>query len=103
MSKPTTKRPPSTRKRMILMLVAALVIFGGVFGIKAMIGERPIVIEIDGGVTPETAPLVARAGADILVAGSAVFKGGAQAYAGNIAALRHAADTTTRLLVQNEG
>ena len=37
--------------------------------IKAMIGGRPILIEIDGGVTPETAPLVARAGADILVAG----------------------------------
>ena len=56
--------------------------------IKAMIGERPILIEIDGGVTPETAPLVARAGADILVAGSAIFKGGADAYAGNIAAMR---------------
>lgn len=70
--------------------------------IKAMIGNRPIVIEIDGGVTPETAPLVARAGADILVAGSAVFKGGADAYAGNIAALRHAADTATSPLVQNE-
>ncbi len=70
--------------------------------IKAMIGNRPIVIEIDGGVTPETAPLVARAGADILVAGSAVFKGGADAYAGNITALRHAADSATRPLVQNE-
>ncbi|MBW8282317.1 MAG: ribulose-phosphate 3-epimerase [Rhizobium sp.] len=70
--------------------------------IKAMIGERPIVIEIDGGVTPETAPLVARAGADILVAGSAVFKGGPDAYAGNIAALRQAADTASRPLVQNE-
>ena len=41
MSKPTTpKRPPSTRKRMLLMLIAALVIFGGVFGIKAMIGAQ---------------------------------------------------------------
>lgn len=40
MSKPITKRPPSTRKRMILMLVAVLVIFGGVFGIKAMIGAQ---------------------------------------------------------------
>jgi len=40
MSKPVSKRPPSTRKRMILMLVAALVIFGGVFGIKAMIGAQ---------------------------------------------------------------
>ena len=40
MSKSVSKRPPSTRKRMILMLVAALVIFGGVFGIKAMIGAQ---------------------------------------------------------------
>ncbi|MEP5758727.1 MAG: ribulose-phosphate 3-epimerase, partial [Litoreibacter sp.] len=37
----------------------------------AMIGDRPIHIEIDGGVTPETAPLVVEAGADVLVAGSA--------------------------------
>ncbi len=59
--------------------------------IKAMIGSRPIDIEIDGGVTPETAPLVARAGANVLVAGSAVFKGGTAAYAGNIAAIRQAA------------
>ena len=47
--------------------------------IKAMIGDRPIDIEIDGGVTPETAPLVAAAGANVLVAGSAVFKGGEEA------------------------
>ncbi|QIL19782.1 efflux RND transporter periplasmic adaptor subunit [Thermomonas sp. HDW16] len=40
MSKTTPKRPPSTRKRMILMLIAALVIFGGVFGTKAMIGAQ---------------------------------------------------------------
>jgi ribulose-phosphate 3-epimerase len=61
--------------------------------IKAMIGDRPIDIEIDGGVTPETAPLVAAAGANVLVAGSAVFKGGtAEAYASNIAAIRAAAD-----------
>jgi ribulose-phosphate 3-epimerase len=40
-----------------------------------MIGDRPIDIEIDGGVTPETAPLVTAAGANVLVAGSAVFKG----------------------------
>ena len=44
--------------------------------IKAMIGGRDIDIEIDGGVTPETAPLVVDAGANVLVAGSAVFKGG---------------------------
>jgi ribulose-phosphate 3-epimerase len=44
--------------------------------LRAMIGDRPVHIEIDGGVTVETAPMVARAGADVLVAGSAVFKGG---------------------------
>ncbi|MEK1889409.1 MAG: ribulose-phosphate 3-epimerase [Phyllobacterium sp.] len=61
--------------------------------IKSMIGRRPIHIEIDGGVTPQTAPLVAAAGADVLVAGSAIFKGaGKIAYADNIAAIRHAAD-----------
>lgn len=60
--------------------------------IKAMIGDRPIDIEIDGGVTPETAPLVTRAGANVLVAGSAVFKGGNEkAYADNIAAIRNSA------------
>jgi len=62
--------------------------------VRAMIGSRPIHIEIDGGVTPETAPLVASAGADVLVAGSAIFKGNDKAsYAANIAAIRHAADT----------
>ncbi len=47
-----------------------------------------IIIEVDGGVTRETAPQCVAAGADALVAGSAVFKGGPDAYAGNIAALR---------------
>ncbi|ADZ69414.1 ribulose-phosphate 3-epimerase [Polymorphum gilvum] len=64
--------------------------------IKAMIGDRPIDIEVDGGVTAETAPLVARAGANVLVAGSAVFKGGtpetADVYARQIAAIRQASD-----------
>jgi ribulose-phosphate 3-epimerase len=61
--------------------------------VKALIGRRPIDIEIDGGVTPETAPLVAAAGANVLVAGSAVFKGGTEAaYRTNIAAIREAAD-----------
>ena len=59
--------------------------------LRALAGGRPIDIEVDGGVTPETAPAIARAGANVLVAGSAVFKGGAGAYRGNIAALRHAA------------
>jgi ribulose-phosphate 3-epimerase len=57
--------------------------------IRKMIGDRPIHLEVDGGVNPETAGLVAEAGADVLVAGSAVFKGGA--YAKNIAAIRDAA------------
>ena len=68
--------------------------------VKALIGDRPIDIEIDGGVTPETAPLVAAAGANVLVAGSAVFKGGGQdAYATNIAAIRNAADASVGRLV----
>ncbi len=61
--------------------------------VKALIGDRPIRIEIDGGVTADTAPLVAAAGADVLVAGAAVFKGGnADAYRANIEAIRAAAD-----------
>jgi ribulose-phosphate 3-epimerase len=61
--------------------------------VKALVGSRPIDIEVDGGVTPETAPLVVKAGANVLVAGSAVFKGGSQAsYAANIAAIRKAAE-----------
>ena len=61
--------------------------------VKAMIGSRPIDIEIDGGITPETAPLVAAAGANVLVAGSAVFKGGTRdSYAANISAIRSAAE-----------
>lgn len=60
--------------------------------VRDMIGGRDIDIEVDGGVTPETAPLVVEAGANILVAGSAVFKGGgAKAYGANIAAIRDAA------------
>ncbi|MDQ0995265.1 ribulose-phosphate 3-epimerase [Phyllobacterium ifriqiyense] len=60
--------------------------------LKALIGKRPIRIEIDGGVTPLTAPLVTAAGANVLVAGSAIFTaGGKLAYAGNISAIREAA------------
>ncbi|MEX2036943.1 MAG: ribulose-phosphate 3-epimerase, partial [Xanthobacteraceae bacterium] len=59
--------------------------------VAALIGGRPIDIEIDGGVTPENAALVTRAGANALVAGSAVFKGGPSAYRANIAAKRQAA------------
>jgi ribulose-phosphate 3-epimerase len=63
--------------------------------LRALIGDRPVHIEIDGGVTVETAPLVAAAGADVLVAGSAVFSGGSvdapETYGRNIRALRAAA------------
>ncbi|MGA3341857.1 MAG: ribulose-phosphate 3-epimerase [Methylocella sp.] len=59
--------------------------------LKAMIGSRDIRIEVDGGITPETASLVAAAGADTLVAGSAIFKGGPTQYASNIVAIRAAA------------
>jgi ribulose-phosphate 3-epimerase len=63
--------------------------------LRGMIGDREIHIEIDGGVDPTTAPLVTAAGADVLVAGSAVFKGGSVAnpapYGANIAAIRKAA------------
>ncbi len=54
--------------------------------VKKMIGDRPIELEVDGGVNPETAKLCRAAGADVLVAGSAVF--GAKDYAANIRALK---------------
>ena len=59
--------------------------------IRAMIDRRPIWLQVDGGVTPETTPAIVAAGANALVAGSAAFRGGAGAYAGNLAALRQAA------------
>ncbi|MBP7242069.1 ribulose-phosphate 3-epimerase [Amaricoccus sp.] len=58
--------------------------------LRGWIGDRPIRLQVDGGVAPKTAPLCVEAGADVLVAGSAVFAGGPAAYAGNIAALRPA-------------
>ena len=59
--------------------------------IKAMIGSRDILIEADGGIAAGNAGAVVRAGASVLVAGSSVFKGGPDAYAANIAAIRAAA------------
>jgi len=60
--------------------------------LRAMAGGRAIDIEVDGGVTPQNAGQVAAAGANVLVAGSAVFKGGSpDAYRANIAAIRSAA------------
>lgn len=49
---------------------------------------RDIDLEVDGGITPDTAPLVIKAGANVLVAGTAVFKGGPSSYAAAIKALR---------------
>lgn len=64
--------------------------------LRNMIGDRPIHIEIDGGMDPKTAPLMRAAGADVLVAGSAVFKGGSVAdpapYGENIRAIRNACE-----------
>ena len=68
---------------------------GKIKALRQMIGARPIQIEIDGGITVETAPLAVAAGADVLVAGSAVFKGGSVAnpapYGDNLRAIRAAA------------
>jgi ribulose-phosphate 3-epimerase len=64
--------------------------------LRQMIGDRPVHIEIDGGITVATAPLVSKVGADVLVAGSAVFKGGSvdnpAPYGANIKAIRSAAE-----------
>ena len=60
--------------------------------IAAMVGGRPIDIEVDGGITPDNAATVAAAGANVLVAGSAVFKdASAVGYRTHIAAIRNAA------------
>ncbi|MBU2359504.1 MAG: ribulose-phosphate 3-epimerase, partial [Alphaproteobacteria bacterium] len=62
--------------------------------VRDMIGDREVHIQVDGGVDPVTAPLVVAAGADVLVAGSAVFRGGsvdaAQVYGENMRAIRAA-------------
>ena len=98
--------PASTIEPLLDMLDLVLVMsvnpgFGGqsfirsvlptISACRAMIGERPIDLEVDGGVTAEIAPLVVAAGANVLVAGSAAFKGGPAQYAANIAGLREAA------------
>ena len=67
--------------------------------LRGMIGDRPVHVEVDGGVDTATAPLAARAGADVLVAGSAVFRGGSVAeaavYGRNIRAIREVAEQAT--------
>jgi ribulose-phosphate 3-epimerase len=57
-----------------------------------MIGDRPIWLEVDGGITPETAARCREAGADVFVAGSSIFGGGVEDYRRNIAGLRAATD-----------
>jgi ribulose-phosphate 3-epimerase len=60
--------------------------------LRAMVAGRPIELQVDGGITQETAPDVVSAGANVLVAGSAVFKGGKpEVYRKNISAIRNAA------------
>lgn len=60
--------------------------------VRAIIGDRPIDLEVDGGVTPDNAAEIVAAGVNVLVAGTAAFKGGRSAYASNIKALRDAAE-----------
>ena len=60
--------------------------------LKQMTAGRPIDLQVDGGVTEETAGLVTAVGANVLVAGSAVFKGGKpETYRKNISAIRNSA------------
>lgn len=54
--------------------------------LKQLINDKPVLIEVDGGITPQTAPLAIQAGADILVAGTSVFHNGS--YQANIKALK---------------
>lgn len=65
--------------------------------IRAMVGDRNIDIQVDGGITAETVPFVAEAGANVFVAGSAVYKGvGVEGYRANIGAIRAAAKAAGR-------
>ena len=96
--------PVSTLENVIDMVDLVLVMsvnpgFGGqsfipsaldkISAVRALVAGRPIDIEVDGGVTADNAGQIAKAGANVLVAGSAVFKGGK--YKENIAAIRNAA------------
>lgn len=55
---------------------------------RSLIGDRPIQLQVDGGITAQTAPLAIAAGANNLVAGSAIFGAGADEYASSIKAIR---------------
>jgi len=66
---------------------------GKIAAAKSLIGDRPIELQVDGGVTLETAPIVGKAGANVLVAGSAIFKAGSlEGYRAEIDGLRRAAE-----------
>jgi ribulose-phosphate 3-epimerase len=66
---------------------------GKIAAAKSLIGDRPIELQVDGGVTVETAPDIARAGGNVLVAGSAIFKGDTvEDYRRTVADLRQAAE-----------
>ena len=67
--------------------------------IREMIGRRPIRLQVDGGVSSSTIAAIVEAGADTLVAGTAVFKGGPAEYARNIATLRAEAATAGAISV----
>ena len=55
---------------------------------RSLIGDRPIQLQVDGGITAQTAPVAIAAGANNLVAGSAIFGAGADEYASRIKAIR---------------
>ncbi len=74
-------------------------VFPKIERIRDMIRGRDIRLEVDGGVNPETGAQCARAGADVLVAGSAVFKGGIEGYRANISAIRTSAANAMGLVV----
>ncbi len=63
--------------------------------IAAMTAGRGIDIQVDGGITAETAPAAAQAGANVLVAGSAALKGGSERYRDNLEGIRQAAERAT--------
>lgn len=67
--------------------------------LRAMVGGRPIAIEVDGGVTADVAGDCAAAGADWLVAGSAIFKGGPGTYAQAIGDIRRAAESAVGMAI----
>jgi ribulose-phosphate 3-epimerase len=64
--------------------------------VRTLVGDRPVDIEVDGGIDPGNAAAAVAAGANVLVAGSSLFRGGEKRYAGNVAALRQAAEGSNR-------